>query len=96
VKGADRAALRSINHPEGNQSMKKTVVASSVAVILIFGAGQALAAGCLKGAAVGALAGHVAGHHAVVGAIAGCAIGHHVAKDKAKKAAQDSATAQVH
>lgn len=76
--------------------MKKAVVVSAAALILTFGTGQAQAAGCLKGAAVGALAGHVAGHHTVVGAIAGCAIGHHIAKQKAREAGQDSATAQVH
>ena len=39
----------------------KSVVALATALILSLGAGQAWAAGCLKGGAVGAVAGHVAG-----------------------------------
>ncbi|MEJ0005828.1 MAG: hypothetical protein WDM77_05435 [Steroidobacteraceae bacterium] len=50
------------------------------ALLLLVGAQDAAAKGCIKGAAAGAVAGHVAGHHAVIGAVAGCAVGHHLAK----------------
>ena len=64
-------------------------------VLLSVEAGNAQAAGCLKGAAVGAIAGHVAGHHAVAGAIVGCAVGHHLAKEQKRKDAEERAAAQV-
>jgi uncharacterized protein YcfJ len=50
-----------------------------------FPAGEAQAAGCLKGAFVGGVAGHYAGHHAVAGAIGGCIVGHHIATVNAEK-----------
>ncbi|WP_224016144.1 hypothetical protein [Paraburkholderia tropica] len=67
--------------------MKKAIFV--VVAILGVVAGQAQAAGCLKGAAVGAVAGHVAGHHAVAGAIVGCAVGHHMAKEQKRKDADE-------
>jgi hypothetical protein len=54
----------------------------------------AMAAGCLKGAAVGGVAGHMAGKHGTAGAATGCAIGHHEASKK-QKAASDAATAST-
>ena len=67
--------------------MKRVMLAAGVAAALM-GAGQAQAAGCLKGAAVGGVAGHFAGHHAVLGALAGCAIGHHRAAVKRRQQQQ--------
>lgn len=49
--------------------------------------GNALAAGCAKGAVAGGVVGHVAGHHGVAGAAVGCAVGHHRAAKKAKQEA---------
>ena len=67
--------------------MKALVVGVVVAMAGI--AGQANAAGCLKGAAVGGVGGHFVGKgHAVAGAAGGCIVGHHMA---AKKAKQDAA-----
>lgn len=56
--------------------MRALIIAASAVVALA--AGQAEAAGCLKGAAVGGLAGHMA-HHGVLGAVGGCVVGHHMA-----------------
>lgn len=71
----------------------KTIIACSTAVMLILGAAQAQAKGCMKGAMVGGVAGHVAGKHGVAGAAAGCAIGHHEATKK-QRAANQAAAAQ--
>ncbi len=67
------------------------IVVPMVSLLLLLGAHDAAARGCLKGAAVGAIAGHVAGHHGVVGAVAGCAVGHHLAKKKEQQLQQQSA-----
>jgi hypothetical protein len=65
--------------------MRKTLIAASAMLALAVGSGgSAMAAGCLKGAAVGGLAGHMVGHGAV-GAAAGCAVGHHEASKTAKQ-----------
>ncbi|MGI4812446.1 MAG: hypothetical protein ACRYG5_12270 [Janthinobacterium lividum] len=70
----------------------KTKIAALVAALSVFAlAGNAEAAGCMKGAAVGGVAGHVAGKHGVAGAAAGCAVGHHEANKKAKAANQGAA-----
>ena len=67
--------------------IKAILLAACVASMAI--AGEANAAGCLKGAAVGGVAGHfVGGGHSVVGAAGGCAVGHHMAGKKAKQQAQ--------
>ncbi len=50
-----------------------------LALIVLFAAPAAQAAGCLKGAAVGGVAGHFVGHHGLAGAAVGCAVGHHEA-----------------
>jgi hypothetical protein len=73
--------------------MKTQTSAAILAASLLFAAGQANAAGCLKGAVVGGIAGHYAHHHAILGAIAGCAVGHHLAAEKAKPAQQQKANA---
>jgi hypothetical protein len=58
-------------------------------------AGEANAAGCLKGAAVGGVGGHFVGKgHAVVGAAGGCIVGHDMAAKKAKEDAAARAQAQ--
>ena len=65
--------------------MRTTLITATAMFALALGSsGSALAAGCLKGAAVGGLAGHMVGH-GVVGATAGCAIGHHQASKAAKQ-----------
>jgi len=67
--------------------IKAILLASCVASMAI--AGQANAAGCLKGAAVGGVGGHFVGSgHSVLGAAGGCAVGHHMASKKAKQQAQ--------
>ena len=73
----------------------KKVICVAIALLGV-SAGQAQAAGCLKGAAVGAVAGHVAGHHAVAGAIVGCAVGHHMANEQKRRTAEERAAAQPH
>jgi outer membrane lipoprotein SlyB len=67
-----------------------------IGVVAIAGmAGQANAAGCLKGAAVGGVGGHFVGKgHAVAGAAGGCVVGHHMAAKKAKDDAAARAQAQ--
>jgi len=66
--------------------MKIKALMFAVAVLAIATAGQAQAAGCLKGAAVGGVGGHFVGKgHAVVGAAGGCLVGHHMASKKAKE-----------
>ncbi|MFX1767716.1 MULTISPECIES: hypothetical protein [Paraburkholderia] len=72
----------------------KKAICMAVALLSV-AAGNAQAAGCLKGAAAGAVAGHVAGHHAVAGAIVGCAVGHHMAKEQKRKDAEERAAAPV-
>jgi outer membrane lipoprotein SlyB len=58
-----------------------------VLALLATATSPALAAGCIKGAAVGGICGHFVGKgHAVAGAAVGCAVGHHRAKVAAKKA----------
>ncbi|WP_118184659.1 hypothetical protein [Paraburkholderia phosphatilytica] len=72
--------------------MKKGFVLFALsAAVALTGSTQALAAGCLKGAAVGGVAGHMAGKHGVAGAAGGCAIGHHEAAKKQKAASQAAA-----
>lgn len=71
--------------------MKVLTIAAALSVLLATGvAGEAQAAGCLKGAAVGGLAGHMAGH-GVLGAAGGCVVGHHMAAKKANQANQAAA-----
>jgi hypothetical protein len=77
--------------------MKAPIVASIIALFAV--AGQAQAAGCLKGAAAGAVAGHFVGKgHAVAGAVGGCIVGRHYANqakaDAAARAQAQKAAAQ--
>jgi hypothetical protein len=76
--------------------MKMKVMMLIVAVFATGVAGQANAAGCLKGAVVGGVAGHYAGHHAVVGAVGGCMVGRHLAKKHAQEQAAQHQPTQVH
>jgi hypothetical protein len=72
--------------------MKTTLIAATAMLALAVGSsGSAMAAGCLKGAAVGGLAGHMVGH-GVVGAAAGCAVGHHEASKAEKQNQAQTAT----
>jgi hypothetical protein len=65
----------------------KIAIVTILTAAALAGSGPALAAGCLKGAAVGGVGGHFVGKgHAVLGAAAGCAVGHHRAAVAAKKA----------
>lgn len=67
--------------------MKIAKLAGILGLALSLGvAGQAQAAGCIKGAVVGGVAGHYAGHHAVLGAMGGCVVGRRLARDKAARA----------
>lgn len=71
--------------------MRRMMFAAAAVVLAAGAAGQAEAAGCLKGAVVGGVAGHMA-HHGVLGAAGGCAVGHHLAakhKREAREAASD-------
>ncbi|MBC8737162.1 hypothetical protein F6X40_10115 [Paraburkholderia sp. UCT31] len=66
--------------------MKRKASLAVLALTLAMVAGQAQAAGCLKGAAAGAVAGHFVGKgHAVLGAVGGCVVGRHLANKKAKE-----------
>jgi hypothetical protein len=66
--------------------LKASIVASIIALSAV--AGQAQAAGCLKGAVAGAVASHFVGKgHAVAGAVGVCIVGRHYAKAKADAAA---------
>src|SRR5882672_10675991 len=68
------------------REMKIKASMFAAAVLAVATAGQAQAAGCLKGAAVGGVGGHFVGKgHAVVGAAGGCLVGHHMASKKAKE-----------
>jgi hypothetical protein len=76
----------------GRKDMTFKVIVLTASIVLMAMAGEATAAGCLKGAAAGGVAGHFVGNgHAAVGAAGGCAVGHHMA---AKKAKQDAARTQ--
>lgn len=69
--------------------MKSALVAAAIALAAVgFSAGDANAAGCLKGAAVGGVAGHFAGHHGLIGAGIGCLIGRHQANRRAREDAR--------
>ena len=75
--------------------MKMKALVVGVVVAMAGMAGQANAAGCLKGAAVGGVGGHFVGKgHAVAGAAGGCVVGHHMAAKKAKEDATARAQAQ--
>jgi uncharacterized protein YcfJ len=77
--------------------MKSKVIVLTACIVSMALAGEANAAGCLKGAAAGGVAGHYVGNgHAAVGAAGGCAAGHHMAAKKAKQdaARQDQQSAQ--
>ncbi|RYE94553.1 MAG: hypothetical protein EOO77_44060, partial [Oxalobacteraceae bacterium] len=51
----------------------KTTIPLALAAMIALGAGQAQAAGCIKGAIIGGAAGHyLANRHGILGAIAGC------------------------
>jgi hypothetical protein len=76
--------------------VKNPISVAILAASLVLDAGEADAAGCLKGAAVGAVAGHYYHHHAILGAIAGCAIGHHMAAKAQQKATAASKPAPSH
>ena len=65
--------------------MKTLMIAAAMGLVLA--AGQAEAAGCLKGAVVGGVAGHMA-HHGVLGAVGGCAVGHHMAAKQEQQTEQ--------
>jgi hypothetical protein len=66
-------------------------------VVSLVMAGEANAAGCMKGAAAGGVAGHFVGNgHAVLGAAGGCAVGHHMANKKAKEDAARAQNEQMH
>jgi outer membrane lipoprotein SlyB len=66
--------------------MKSKAIGLVVCIVLLAIAGEANAAGCMKGAAAGGVAGHFVGKgHAVAGAAGGCAVGHHMASKKAKE-----------
>ncbi len=69
----------------------KSLMVVALAVTML--PGGAMAAGCLKGAAVGGLAGHAVGH-GVVGAAAGCAVGRHRANERQRAADQPQQPAQ--
>ena len=75
--------------------MKVKALMLAVAVLAVGTAGQAQAAGCLKGAVVGGVGGHFVGKgHTVVGAAGGCLVGHHMASKKAKEDAAVQAQTQ--
>jgi uncharacterized protein YcfJ len=75
--------------------MKVKALMFAVTVFAATTAGQAQAAGCLKGAAVGGVGGHFVGKgHAVAGAAGGCLVGHHMASKKAKEDAAARAQTQ--
>jgi outer membrane lipoprotein SlyB len=77
---------------ERGSEMKSKAIGLVACVVSLAIAGQANAAGCMKGAAAGGVAGHFVGKgHAVAGAAGGCAVGHHMANKKAK---ENSAQAQ--
>jgi outer membrane lipoprotein SlyB len=79
----------------GRKEMKAKVIVLTACIISMAIAGEANAAGCLKGAAAGGVAGHFVGNgHAAVGAAGGCAVGHHMAAKKAKQERQDQQAAQ--
>lgn len=74
--------------------MKSKIIVLAVCTGLMAMAGEASAAGCMKGAAAGGVAGHYVGNgHAALGAAGGCAVGHHMA---AKKEKQDAAKQDQH
>lgn len=64
--------------------MRVLATASVLALMTLVGAGQAQAAGCIKGAIVGGIAGHVLGNRAGLGAAAGCAGGYYLNKRRAR------------
>jgi outer membrane lipoprotein SlyB len=64
--------------------MRALYLAALISVV-IFGAGNAEAKGCIKGAVVGGVAGKMAGHGGM-GAAAGCAVGRHRANKKDQQA----------
>lgn len=75
--------------------MKIKALMFAVAVLAVATAGQAEAAGCLKGAVVGGVAGHFVGKgHAVLGAAGGCLAGRHMANQKARENAAAQAQTQ--
>jgi outer membrane lipoprotein SlyB len=66
--------------------MKFGAIALAVCIVSLATAGEANAAGCMKGAAAGGVAGHFVGNgHAALGAAGGCAVGHHMASKKEKE-----------
>ena len=56
-----------------------------VATLLVAGAGQAEAKGCIKGAIIGGIAGHYLAERGVVGAVAGCLAGRALANRRARR-----------
>jgi outer membrane lipoprotein SlyB len=77
---------------EENPEMKSKTAVLFACIASFAMAGEAIAAGCLKGAAAGGVAGHFVGNgHAVLGAAGGCVVGRHMANKKAK---EDATTAQ--
>ena len=75
--------------------MKIKALIFAVAVLAVTTAGQAEAAGCLKGAVVGGVGGHFVGKgHALLGAAGGCLVGHRMATQKAKEDAAAQAQTQ--
>ena len=71
--------------------MTRPALFCAAAVALAAVTSPALAASCLKGAAVGGVAGHFVGSgHSLAGAAVGCAVGHHEAV-KENRAAQQPA-----
>lgn len=53
--------------------------------LLVAGAGQAEAKGCIKGAIIGGIAGHYLAERGVVGAVAGCLAGRALANRRARR-----------
>ena len=55
------------------------------ATLLIAGAGQAEARGCINGAVIGGVAGHYLADRGIVGAVAGCLGGRYLANRAARR-----------
>lgn len=62
----------------------KIATAMIAATLLVVGAGQAEAKGCIKGAIIGGAAGHYLANRGVVGAVAGCLGGRYLANRAAR------------
>ena len=82
---ATEGLLRRSVKTRSNPAMKAIVLCGVLTTLLVVGADNAQAKGCIKGAIVGGIAGHYAGHHGLAGAAAGCVIGHHEAKRRERE-----------